>query len=373
MKTKIRFLINSLNGGGAEKVLVDLLKCLDPEGYDITVVTVMGGVHKERLPKHVHCRQIVKSGSSRMGRFLSKLCFKLPRRLFAMLFLPGQYDIEIAYLEGRPVRFMAAKRTKGAKLAFVHCDLSVKNTIAPLYRSEAECLTEFQSFTKVCFVSMQGMQGFEKTVGSLNNGCVVHNVIDFDQIRALSEQTPAARFPEKKWKLVAVGRLVQEKAFDRLLRIVSVLEKDYDLELWILGDGQDQQKLEQMIEQMQIRSVRLMGYQSNPCAIVRQADLFVCSSVSEGYSTAVTEALALGVPVLTTRCAGMDEILENGRYGLIVENTEEALRCGLKDLLDTPEQYLRLKTQVTETSRNMTNDHAVGEYTALFDHVLVER
>lgn len=373
MKTKIRFLINSLTGGGAEKVLVDLLKCLDPERYDITVVTVMGGVHKEKLPEHVHYRQIVKSSSPKMESLLSKICFKLPRWLFATLFLPGQYDIEIAYLEGRPVRFMAAKRTKGAKLAFVHCDLSVKNTIAPLYRSQADCLSEFQSFTKVCFVSEQGMEGFEKTVGSLNNGCVIHNVIDLDQIRTLSVQAPAARFPEKKWKLVTVGRLVREKAFDRLLRIVSVLEKEYDMELWILGEGQDRPALEQMIEQMQICGVRLMGYQSNPCAIVRQADLFVCSSVSEGYSTAVTEALTLGVPVITTRCAGMDEILENGKYGVIVENSEEALLRGLKEMFDTPEEYARLKTMVAEKSRNMTNNRAVGEYTALFDNVLIGR
>ena len=373
MKTKIRFLINSLTGGGAEKVLVDLLKCLDPERYDLTVLTITGGVHKERLPGYVHYRQIVKSSYPKVERLLAKICFKLPRWLFATLFLPGQYDIEIAYLEGSPVRFMAAKRTKGAKIAFVHCDLSVKNTIAPLYRSEADCLDEFQSFTKVCFVSDQGMKGFEKTVGPLNNGCVVHNVIDLDQIRALSEQAPAARFPEKKWKLVAVGRFVREKAFDRLLRIVSVLEKAYDIQLWILGDGQDRPTLEQMIEQMQIRGVRLMGYQLNPCAIVRQADLFVCSSVSEGYSTAVTEALALGVPVITTRCAGMDEILENGKYGVIVENSEEALLCGLKEMFDAPEEYKRLKTLVVEKSRDMTNDRAVGEYTALFDSVLSGR
>ena len=222
-------------------------------------------------------------------------------------------------------------------------------------------------------MSDQGMKGFEKTVGPLNNGCVVHNVIDLDQIRALSEQAPAARFPEKKWKLVAVGRFVREKAFDRLLRIVSVLEKAYDIQLWILGDGQDRPTLEQMIEQMQIRGVRLMGYQLNPCAIVRQADLFVCSSVSEGYSTAVTEALALGVPVITTRCAGMDEILENGKYGVIVENSEEALLCGLKEMFDAPEEYKRLKTLVVEKSRDMTNDRAVGEYTALFDSVLSGR
>ena len=67
-----------------------------------------------------------------------------------------------------------------------------------------------------------------------------------------------------------------------------------------------------------------------------QADVFICSSRSEGFSTAVTEALVLGLPVVTTECAGMDELLSNGQYGIICENNNLALEKAIMTILDNP-------------------------------------
>ena len=70
--------------------------------------------------------------------------------------------------------------------------------------------------------------------------------------------------------------------------------------------------------------------------ILKNANLFVCSSIFEGYSTVVKECLLLGVPVLTTDCAGMDEMLENGKYGIVVPNNDQALLEGLEKFLANP-------------------------------------
>lgn len=363
MKTRIRFLINTLSGGGAEKVLVDLLRQLDSDVYDISLVAVAGGVHLAAIPEHISVRII--AGKSKL---LQKIVYKLPPKLFSLLFLRGSHDVEIAYLEGKPTRFLAAKKTRGTKIAFVHCDLSVKNIIAPLYRDIETCLKEYKGYSKVCFVSEKSRQGFEAVIGSLENGCVVHNVVDFDRIKKLASEPNGTEYKTKGWKLVTVGRLIATKGYERLLRIVSELEKKYDLELWILGEGEERAALESMIKELEITSVRLLGFQENPYSFVRKADLFVCSSFSEGYSTAVTEAVALGVPVITTDCAGMDEILDRGGRGFIVENSEESLLNGLVRVFENREQYDDLREKIQAKSKLLSNHNAMKEYSGLFSN-----
>lgn len=366
MKLKVRFLINTLGGGGAEKVLVDLLGRLDPSRYDVTLCTVQGGVHEAAVPSHVHFHKMSHCRNIKLQDLLGRVIRKLPAGLTARLFLRGQYDVEIAYLEGFPTRLLAAKKTSAPKLAFVHCDLSVNNLVKPFYRSDAECLEEYRTFTKVCFVSGQGMRGFETAYGPLDNACVVHNVIDTESIRRKSLEASDFPYGTQGVKLVTVGRLTQPKAYPRLLQLAAELEKRHNFELWIVGEGDERPVLEGMIRDMGIRSVRLLGFQSNPYRFVKEADLFVCSSYSEGYSTAVSEALVLGIPVITTDCAGMDEILDNGRYGLIVENSEEGLLRGLEQLLSSPEELARWKECALARSRELTADGALAEYEALF-------
>ena len=127
------------------------------------------------------------------------------------------------------------------------------------------------------------------------------------------------------------------------------------MELWLLGDGEQRSLLEQYIRDKNLETiVTLWGFQANPYPYLQQSDLFVCSSVSEGYSTAVTEALIIGLPVVTTACSGMDELLDNGTYGIITTNDEGALYEGVKryfthsDLLNTyKEQAIQYKDRVT--------------------------
>ena len=372
MKPKIRVMINSLSGGGAEKVLVDLLNQLDFSCYEVELLTVTGGIHQKRLPAGIRHRQIIRCSGEKMSRFFYKLIMKLPRRIFAALFMRGKFDIEIAYLEGKPTRFVAGKGGKSKKIAFVHCDISKKNIIAPYYRSNEACIREYRKFAKVCFVSEQSKTGFEKTVGTLDNGCVVHNVVDIDRIKRLSQEAADVEFSPNSRKMVSVGRLAPEKAFDRLLRCVASLEDRFPMELIIIGEGPEREKLERIIQQNHIRSVKLPGYRENPYSIVKQADLFVCSSIFEGYSTAVTEAVALGIPVLTTRCAGMDEILAGGTYGVIVDNSEEALLEELHRFLDDPADYAAIRETVKAGSREQDCGYSLREYTELFASVLSE-
>ena len=137
--------------------------------------------------------------------------------------------------------------------------------------------------------------------------------------------------------LVAVGTLKKSKGYMRLLRIINRLKREnYAIHLYILGIGPLERDMERYIKQNNLQdTVTLLKYQTNPYKYVSKCDLLVCASFAEGFSTAVTEALIMGIPVCTVNVSGMKELLgENNEYGLVTENNEEALFRGIKYLLD---------------------------------------
>ena len=140
--------------------------------------------------------------------------------------------------------------------------------------------------------------------------------------------------------------------------------------IYLLGQGTEHDNLERLINDNGLNdTIHLLGFDRNPYKYISRMDLFVCSSHREGYSTATSEAVALGVPVLTTNCSGMDEILEDGKYGLIVENTDDALYQGLEQLVCNPDEIARYKEILKERPR-VTTLSLVAEYEKLFDTML---
>lgn len=345
MKRSIRFFITSLESGGAERVLMNLLAWLDPEKYNVLLLTVCGGKNENKLPPYVKYKKIIKS-SGRFSGLIKKILLKMPPSLFASLFLKGSFDFEVAYLEGVPTAFMLANRTAGRKIAFVHCDLSVNKIGYPLYSDPKKCLNAYGMFDKICFVSEDARKGFESAIGHLDNTTVVHNVIDVKSILRLAEQPADREYGDVSLKLITVGRLAPEKNYSMLLSVVSELSKDYSIELWIVGDGELRRELSAIKERESLDNVHFLGYSDNPYPYIKKADMFVCSSLFEGYSTAVLESVVLSTPVITTDCAGMSEILGDDRYGMIVENSKEGLKKGIIKILNDPEILSRYRSEL---------------------------
>ena len=134
----------------------------------------------------------------------------------------------------------------------------------------------------------------------------------------------------------------------RIIRIQKkLLEDGYKTQTYILGKGSEEDNLRKLAEDLGVTdNVHFSGYQSNPHKFVSKCDLFVCTSFSEGFSTAATEALIVGTPVCTVDVSGMKEMLgEYNEYGVVTENNEEALYEGIKMLLDNPDLLAHYKKQ----------------------------
>lgn len=98
----------------------------------------------------------------------------------------------------------------------------------------------------------------------------------------------------------------------------------------------------------------LIGFQENPYPYIKNADLFICSSLNEGYNLAISEAVILGVPVISTDCSGIRENLGDGKWGCIVENRKETLYQAISRCFDEPEFLNELKKKAEAGSMRDT-------------------
>ena len=120
----------------------------------------------------------------------------------------------------------------------------------------------------------------------------------------------------------------------------------------IAGDGKEYDRLEEMVLSHHLgKWEHLIGFQENPYPYIKNADLFVCSSLNEGYNLAISEAIILGVPVISTDCSGIRENLGNGKWGYIVENRKETLYQAIVRCFNDPRflEELRKRAEAGST------------------------
>jgi glycosyltransferase involved in cell wall biosynthesis len=168
---------------------------------------------------------------------------------------------------------------------------------------------------------------------------LVENAIDANEfIRRtdLNEAQRRASVPKGRLVIGAVGRLSAEKGFDLLIRAVQQLVlAGHDVEVWIIGEGDAGPHLRALAAELGLSDrVRLLGYMSDTRPLYEAMDVFALSSLREGLPNVVLEAMAMEVPVVATRVAGVPRLIRDGETGVLVDpGSVEALTSGLRRLL----------------------------------------
>lgn len=358
MKNKILFLIHDLGHGGAEKVLVNLVNNMDRSKFDITVMALFGGgVNEQFLGKDIRYITVfdrVVPGNSHLMKLLT------PRQLHKW-FVNEHYDIEVAYLEGPAVRIISGCSNKSTKLvSWIHCTMNTPKEAALGFRSIKESQLCYNKMNTMVFVSETVKDAFLKSCPYDGNATVLYNTNESDKIVSLASEE--AELDSERFCWCGVGKVAEVKGFDRMIRIQKRLaDVGHKTHLYILGEGPMKAELEKLATECGISdSVTFLGYQTNPYKYVAKCDLFVCASHSEGFSTAATEALIVGTPVVTTLVSGMKEMLgENNEWGIVTENDEESLYAGIKKLLDNPQLLAHYKEKAAERGKTFSTENTV--------------
>lgn len=340
---KILFVVESLAGGGAEKVLTTLIKNLEKEKFDVTVLTVVNtGIYLNELKQYCNVKFMLPDYSHTKGIY-SKLKYKCvykwiysqPIEKIYRRYVDEKYDTEIAFVEGFATKFVAASsNSKSKKICWIHSDMEMNPYADRYYSSVNEERETYKCYDHIIGVSNNVKKVFEKKFLLPDSMSVIYNPIDKKEIELKAVQGAVEK--TKGINIISVGRLEKQKGYDRLINALgSVGNYMTDYTLWILGEGSEKEALQKQIDSWGLNDrIFLLGFMDNPYCWMNMADVFVCSSRTEGYSLVIAEAMVLGKPILSLDCAGPNEILNFGEYGRLVPNTDEDLRLMLQELLN---------------------------------------
>ena len=366
---KILFLIHDLGHGGAEKVLVNLVNNMDQTKYDITVVALFGGVNEKFLKESIKYKTIFK----RSFRGNSKILKLFSPRMLHKKFIKDKYDIEVSYLEGPSARIISGCPYDDVKLvSWIHIEQHAKEIAAKGFRSYEESVKCYQKYHKTICVSEYVKKDFLTIYPMLTDIEVLYNTNETAQILGLKDESVQENlFSADEIKLCGVGKIISVKGFDRMARIQKRLKDEgYPTHFYALGIGPEQGMIEEYLADNDLLDTfTFLGYQENPYKYVAKCDVFVCASKAEGFSTAATEALIVGTPVVTTLVAGMSEMLGDNEYGIITENNEDALYLGIKKLLDTPKLMEYYKKQAMTRGEFFSTENTVKAVENMLDNL----
>jgi glycosyltransferase involved in cell wall biosynthesis len=359
----VTFFLPSLNGGGAERVVLNLMQGITERGLrvDLVVATAEGPL-LDQLPASV---RLVDLGAKRVIRSIVPLAFYLrnqrPRVLISSMNYANLIALWAAGLAGRVTPVIVT----------VHTTLSQSKPqqarLSPALW--ARLLRFFYPWAaKVVAVSRGAADDLARVSGLARDSIeVVYNpVITPDLIDG------AHKSPNHPWfaggqppVFLGVGRLTRQKDFPTLIRAFAVVRRRHDARLVILGDGEDRAALTALANELEVADdVALPGFRENAAAYMAGSEVFVLSSAWEGLPTVLIEALAAGTRVVSTDCpSGPREILQDGRLGTLVPvGDAAALAKAMAEALEQPRCPVPF-----EALRPFTRDAAVDHYLRLIE------
>lgn len=367
----ILFFLPSLSGGGAERTLVNIANGLNREKYNVHFLVIDKpdeGKYKDEYSSllkadiHIHnleikiCKRNYPQIVLRMGRLIKTI---KPEIVMSTMLRPN-------------LMLVAALKTicyKGKVILRESNNRSATNTTILERLLIKYCYGRYAD--KVVALS----EGVKKDLSKnfkIPSKCihVIYNPIDIEAINELKNEPVELK---KGNTIVAAGRLTSQKNYPCLITALALLKKKCDFNMYILGKGELEQKVRELIKKRGLENnVFMLGFQNNPYKYFVKSDVFVLSSDWEGFGHVIVEAMACGTAVVSTNCPyGPDEIISNYKDGILVpvQNPIEIAKAIMKILKDNNLKE-RLVNNGLKRAQDFSRDKIVLKYEELFDDVL---
>lgn len=366
-KIKVVFVLGCLGNGGAERTVLNILNNIDSNLFDVSLCLL------ENIEKNSY------------SNFLNK-----------------KIDITILNRRARYSILSIAKVIKKENPDIVFSTLSYMNVVvyiahklsyskSKLILREANFMKKDFNMSKLSYFLVKHSYANCHKVISLSKGVkqnlkdhfnvkeekisLIYNPIDLINIRKMQNET-LDTIDKGVFKLIVCGRLTKQKNQELLIRALKKIKVGN--EKWILnivGDGEDRIKLESLVKELSLEdNIKFLGFKKNPYKYMANSDLFILSSLWEGFGHVVAEAMACGTPVLSTDCPhGPREILDNGEFGwLVANNDEKALTEKIEYLINNQNEIEIMKKKLKERVDYFDSPKIVKEYENVFLDVLNE-
>ena len=366
-KIKVTFVHYKLVCGGAEQALFDLIQLLDKEKFEVTLfVQCPGGDWDQKFMdagirvvfdyyfRRPSWNPIRKIANIRKKMKIADAYTREGEGLLDAL-LPEKQDIVISYSSWGYDLIAFTENAKTVK--YIHGDPGTN----PVYREEAANKQEMlKRFDRIVCVSQAAWNSFREISGITEGVQLHYNPIDSDSVRAKAEM--AVELPQDVPVICAVGRLSEEKGFERLIVIHKrLLNEGIRHKLVIVGDGPDRDFLRRLVNATETQdTVILAGYQSNPYPYMKQSKFLVSSSFTEGLPVISMEALCLGVPIVSA-VPSIGETFGDEMCGLVTENDNRSLEAGIRKMLTDEAFYQEAKAGAQRRSSFFDGSRMVSE------------
>ena len=341
MKKKILFYTSGVGLGGVERIILEVLKGMDKNKFDIKLALQYENenLFEDEIPKEVNYKYMLPQ------KIIDKsLCFRKRKNnifykiLYSFMLSYEKYIIKKNYFEFSKDREIVIDFKSGDFLKLINlenkinqkriCWLHGEITNLNKYEKRKNFLREnLKKCNKVICICNDIKNGVIKEILELEKKLdVIYNPFDIKKIKTKSNDYSEIKNEEKKIledNIIMVSRLeLKMKDFNTLIKAFKIVnQKRKDIKLYLLGDGADRDKIEKMIKDEDLQEyIKLLGVKKNPYPWIKNSRLLVHSSRYEGLPTVLIEALILNKIVISSNCpTGPREILDNGKYGSLVE------------------------------------------------------
>lgn len=349
MGKSIFFISGSMRRGGAERVISILANHYAEIGWKVVIVVMLFGEIEYKLDSRI---KIVDLSLSNMSRLKM-----LPYWLKEIRKIVKVKNPKVIVSFAARVNIITQIACIGLNKKII---ISERNDP---YKDNRDCITKmaikilYPRASRIVFQTKRAEGYFGKKIQ--NNGIIIPNPI---KVYEYANST-------KKKKIVSVGRLVIQKNQKLLVRaFAKVQERFSDYELWIYGEGELREELEVLAKQLGIENKFFMpGNVTDIHHQISDADMFVLSSDFEGFSNALLEALMMGLPCISTKCAGSDEVIIDGVNGLLVPVGD--LNAMVYAILKLIEDDV-FKKNIAQNAKKMTTKYEADRILRIWENVI---
>lgn len=356
---KIRIFIGGLSGGGAERVCCNIANFLVDKNHEVEIITMADDKATYGLSSKVH-RMILLSESERKG-FIYNSVVRYKR--LKEYVRHTKCDVYIVMLPITILLLLSLKRFTKAKI------IASERNMPTLYPKWQQIAMKWIA-SKVdgwVFQTEEQKEWYGNHLGQVHN-CIIPN--------AINEQFILEPYiGERKNKIVTVGRLMPQKNQELLLRAFAKVAAVFPIyKLHIYGDGPLKSKLLQVAKELDIEDkIEFEGFVSNIAEIIKDAALFVLSSDFEGMPNALMEAMAMGVPSISTDCGGGGAkfLIENEKNGLLVPIGDvDALASAMDRVLSDRAFSEKISKNARTLCKTLAPDVIYGQWERFLDEVV---
>ncbi|MDZ8238328.1 MAG: glycosyltransferase family 4 protein [Nostoc sp. ChiQUE01a] len=365
---KITLIIHSLTYGGAERIISIMANYWSAKGWQITLLTF----DDNKIPDFFldsHVIYIPLGIAKKSPNTMIGIWNNLKRiRILRNAIINSNPDVVISFMSKININSLLATRWLNIPVIVSERSNPRKSSLGWNWQQLRQWTYPFAD--KIVFQTQRARDYFPLKLQ--NKSSIIPNMVVLPPIQKQSlDKLSTER------SLIAMGRFVPEKGFDLLLQAFAKVKDNYpQWTLTILGDGKLRPELESLCKQLGLSDrVYFPGMVNNTYAFLQQAELFIMSSRFEGFPNAICEAMACGLPIISTDCpSGPREIIRDGIDGLLVPNEDvSALAIAMEQLMSNEQERKSLATRAPEVTERFCVEKIMGMWEDVLAQVINNR